>query len=655
MKKNKQWLKAAFSAFVIWTFLIGGVPVKAQDIVTSDDISGGSSVFVFRQGRKSAQVKAAFRRGGGGSLRSQQSGQAREKIREQAIFASAQRKRAPKIDPNSVAMNRQSKGVGNRTRTNNGNKNVGAPVTAGSAKKESNALAGVGESFLDQKQFDEAILAFRQALEKNPKNESAKLGLSEAYTRKGDDLLDKSNADAAIVNYRQAISSNSQNAAAYAGIAQAYEDINASDKAIENYEKALALNPKLTEIYAPLGRLYFEKNEIAQADNYLGKAIAANPNDTSLQFYIGVVCYKQNQNEQAVAALKQAVAANANSAEGHYYLGAAYDRLDRENEALAEYNQAVKINPNYLEAWFDMGVMNYNRGHYEEAVKDYKEALRIKNDYGQAHANLADTYRQMAIDTKAVDEATQNKKHQLFEQANGEYTLAAVFIKDDAELYSNWAFCLGRVEKWDNAIAQLNTAVSIKPAAADYSNIGWAYLNAALLDKQNNREDAAKTKLETGKAALQKAVEMNPKLSGAFVNLGMTFTELGEFQSAVNALQTALNLRGDWWVLDHELGYAYRQLNDLASAVKFFKKTTELKSDYADGWYNLGEAQYRLGNKKEAKEAFEHLKKLDPRLANRLDAIMKGAVLTNPKNKIENKIQEKNPVNKIPKVPKLPY
>jgi tetratricopeptide (TPR) repeat protein len=401
--------------------------------------------------------------------------------------------------------------------------------------------------------------------------------------------------------------------------------------------------------------LYYQKGEIAKSDEFLTKAVAANANDIDTQYYLGLIRYKQNRNDEAVVAFKKFLAVIPNSAEAHFYLGETFDRLSREPEAFAEYNEAVRLNPNYLEAWFDLGVANYNRGRYEEAVNAYKQVIRIKSDYGQAHANLADVYRQMAMDAK-----DQKKKREYFGLANGSYTLAELFlkgnndldsIKQKAEFYSNWGFCLGQVEKWDNAVKRLNTAVELSPDASDYSNIGWAYQNAAVQDLKAKRDADARIKLEKGKDALQKSIALKPKFFPAFQNLGSVLLDLGDNQGAVNALKTAAELRKDFFPTILSLAIGYRGLNDLDNAAKQFRRVTELDGSFQRAWYNLSEIEYRRGNMKEARKAQDKLRALNPALADQLNVILSGAVFQGPQNKIENKIQEKNPLKKLPKLP----
>ncbi len=486
MNCKKQWQKAFFSAFVICTLLINGFPIKAQDIATSEDISVGSSVFVFRQSSKRKQVKT-FRNNPAEKTVAQRAVSRKKLVTQTNTVAKVQRKRTQKVDPNKVTINR-------------------TPTNTALKIKASNDLAGAAETYLDRNELDNAIDYFKKAIELNPKNQAAKLGLSEAYTRKGDNVSDEDNTEQAMFFYQEAIKLNNQNAAAHAGLAEAFDATDQNDKAIQNYEKALAINANLTEIYAPLGMLYYQKGEITQAENYFNKA-AKNSND--FQYYIGLIRYKQNRNEEAIAAFKQTLQANPNSAEAHYYLGEVYDRQDKDKEALAEYNQAVKLNPNYVEAWFDLGVANYNRGRYEEAISAYKQAIRVKNDHGEAHANLADVYRQLAMNAK-----DRTKRREFFGLANTEYSIAAGLIKRDdknaadlAELHSNWAFSLGRVGNWNSAIERANTAVAFapNPTASDYNNVGWAYLNSARQDLIAKRNADAKIKLEKGKIALQKS------------------------------------------------------------------------------------------------------------------------------------------------------
>lgn len=626
MKRKTSRQKAFFTVLILASFLIQSFPAFSQDIVTSEDISGGSSVFVFRQSRKTAQTKAAFR-GSGVKRNAVAKKETRQKVKAQivAVNRTKPQRTKVKIDPKSIPTTTTA------VRTN------------AQKIKASEALTGAAEIFLERKETDTAVSYFREAIKLNPKNENAKLGLSEALTAKGDDTSEKSGSEAAIPFYEEAIKLNDKNAAAFASLGEIYDELNQNDKALVNYEKALALSPELTEIYAPVGILYLQKGEVAKAEDYLTKAGANGTETAETQYFKGLILYKQNRNAEALAAFSNAVKTDPNYADAYYYQGETYDRLDKEKEAIAAYKEAVRLNPKFTEAWFDLGVAYYNRNRFEDALTAYSEVIKLKGDYGEAYLNLANVYRQLARvnSEKGQSAAAAN----FYRQANLKYETAAIYIKDNADLYSEWGFCLGKIAKWDSAIARLNTAVTLNPDAVDYTNLGWAYYNLVQEDLRLKRTTDVQAKLAKGRDALKKATQINPTFAPAYLNLGITLTDLGDYQGAVDALTQATNLRKNWVSAINELGIGYRKLGDLENAVKNFRRATEIDEKFASGFYNLGEAEYRRGNNKEAKKAYEKLKKLNPNLAKQLDVVITGAVLQETKNQIQNKIP----------LPKLPY
>jgi len=648
---KRRTVNSVAALLILCGFIWNLVGISAQDIVSSDDISGGSSVFVFRKSSKVPQTKASSRAQPLKRSLAQRT-ETRKKVREQiSTVAKIQptRKRTPKVDPALVAA-ALSTGA-NRNPRAPGVKSPQEKKPAPEASKEqaSIALAGAAEVYLDRKEIDKAIEYFKESIRLNPQNSAATMGLSEAYVRKGDDALENISPESSTFFYDEAIKLDAKNSAAYAGLGQAKDALQQDDQALTNYLKALELNASLSELLGPVGTIYFQKGEIALAESYLMKAVAARPEDPDTQFYLGLVRFKQNRNEEAISAFRNAIAQNPNSAENHYYLGEVFDRIDRENEAIAEYKEAVRINPKYVDAWFDLGVANYNRGRYDEAIAAYTETLRLKNDHAEAHANLADVYRQLATATKEPA-----KRNELFGKANGEYSIAAVFIKNDPDLLSAWGYCLGRVGRWASTIDVLNKAVVLSPDASDYTNLGWAYYNSAQKDLRENKTADANSKLLLAKSTLEKAVSVNDRFEAAFLNLGITYTDLGDYNAAVNALKTATGLRKNWVIGINELGIAYRRLSNFDDAVSQFKRATDIDEKFAPGFYNLAEAEFRRGNVKEARKAQDKLRKLNPNLANQLEVILSGAVLSQPKQQVENKVNENNPTKKLPK-PKRPF
>jgi superkiller protein 3 len=623
MKFKRQRHRALLTIFICGTFLLNSFPVRAQDIVsTSEDLTSGSSVFVFRQSRKAPQARSSYKNKAVSQRSSAQKNESRKNIQAQVAANQKPRQRVGKVE--------------NPPKTSRG------PKTA-SREQAAKVLAAAAEDYLDQGNIDKAVEYFKKAVELDPKNDPAKLGLSEAYVRKGDQTLNSDKPETAIYYYEEAVKANPNNPGAYAGLGECYDAAGNNDKAQTAYEKALALDPNLTELYTPLGVLYFQKGEIAKAEDYLAKIRAVRPDDPETEYFYGLILFRQNRNDEAVAALQRSIAKDPTPA-SHLALGEIYDRLDRDKEAIAEYKEALRLNPRYAEAYYDLGVAYYNREKYLDAAASYQEAVKLKNDYADAHANLAETYRQLASEEK-----DQARKRDWFNKAIGSYSIATALVKDDPELYSNYGYTLGRVGRWAQAVEALKKAVTPKSDAVDYSNLGWAHYNASVEDTRNKQDAAARQELLDAKIALEKAVSINDKFEAAYLNLGITQTDLGEYEGSIVSLQTALRLHKNWTFALNELGIAYRKLNRFDEAVEQFKKAADTDENFVAAYYNLAESEYRRGHIKDAKKAQDKVRKLNPSLARQLDIVFSGSVT----NEIKNKAQQNNPLNKIPK-PRIP-
>ncbi len=621
LKGSKSNIIAA--GLLIWSMLICCLPIRAQDLIATSDITNGASIFIFRQAssKQSTLVAKNFA--------------ARPKAlriaAKQNLIAKRRtsRDRLSKTYPTTVAQNKKPAATIRRPA---GKK----PLNNGASKiRQSETFAENGRNFLDQKDAVSAIENFKKSLALNPNNQGAKIGLSDADTRRADALDVNGDVSGAIPFYREAIQYDANNAAAFGGLGDALDETGDKDGALENYLKALNLDATLEDYFAPAAALYYQKGFYAEAEKYLSKTLAKNPAETEANYFLALVKYKQNQNAEAAAIFERNIAAHPETAENYYYLAAVYDRLNRADDSVNQYKKAVKINPNYAEAWFDLGVIYYNQSNYAEAAIAYGEAIRAQNDFPAAHANLASALRQLKN----------------YEQANAEYASAAKDIKNDPDLFNEWGFCLGKVNKWEKAVERVDAAVALAPEAFAYSNLGWIYYNAAQTDLQQNQKDAADAKLQKGKEVLQKATEINAEFEPAYLNLGVTLTGLSNFAGAVAALTKADSLRDNWLPAINQLGIAFRRSGDLNAAVAQFQKAVGLDKNFAEGFYNLGEAQYRLGNKKEAKKAREALQKLDPTLVRKLDDVIAGKVMDAGANKIQNEIQKKNPLKKISKLP----
>lgn len=610
MVRKQSLTKSVISSIVIFSFHLSSMFVFPQDLVAAEDISGGGqSVFVFRRSRKDPQEKAAMRglRAGGGRVRV-------SKAKYETQVAVNRKRRSDQAKANEAQLAR------NRARQQRNAKS--AASIALTAKADGQLMNG---------QIDSAIATYREALKNNPQNAEAKLGLSDALAAKGIESAGDTNNIAAAPYLEEAVALDPNNDVAYAKLGEVYDAKNDASKARINYEKALQINPEFTTLYVPVGISYLNGGEIQKAEYSMQNAEKRGVSDADFYNLKGMVLFKQNKNAESLAAFEKALALDGRNATAKYYRAMMLDRLNQPDQSIAAYKDTLAADPSYSAAWFDLGVTYYNKGDYTNALSAYKEAVRIDPEFHQAHANLASTYRQL----------------ERFAEANAQYKLAEVGIKDNPDLYLEWGFCLGKTNEWDKAVVRLDQARKLSPNAVDESNLGWAYYNAAQVDKQNKKDAEATAKLEKSKASLTVATQQDPKLDAAYMNLGSTNNALGDFEGAVAALNVALSLHRDWVIAINQLGIGYRGLNNLSAAIQQFNRVVTLDANNVQGLFNLGSAQYAIGDKKAAKKTQERLKKLNPALATSLGNILDGkAIVDDAKRKIESK---------VPRIPRIPF
>lgn len=606
MYKKFGWQKGFTVSLLVFSFFIGSLPVKGQELVSVSDITGGSSVFVFRSSSKSAPRKFV----------------STVKVKR----TKAQRvETAKKVTKQFVTI---AKVTPRRTRTKSVDPNKLPPAANTLPRAQASKLfAGVGEYYIDQEETDKALEIFRESVTLDDTNASAKNGLSEALALKGNSLLVAEKPETAKAYFEESLKFNPNNAVAFFGLGEVFSALDKDDEAIKNYEKALSLDKDLTEINVPLGILFYQKGEIAKADTFLTRALAASPDNADTQYFLGLIRYSQNRNQEALTAFRQAVKADPTNAELHFRIGEAHQRLNQNDEAINEFTEAVRLKPLYFEPQFEIGNIYYEMEKYPEAVKAFEAAKKLKNDSIELYINLADAYRQIPD----------------YNGAESNYNQAITFIQRDpnyskeetADIYSKIGYVIGRQCeinmrksircKWNTAIASLEKSVELSPNAADYTNLGWAYYSTGKMDMAVRNEAEGRPKLEKAKAALLKAVELNPKfIEAPLVNLGSIYIDLGEYPAAIDALKKVTDKRSDWIFAHYALGVAYRKNNDIPNAITYFRKATDKDPNYVAAWSGLAESEIRNKNKKEAQKVIDKLKKLSPNEAQKLEVLMLG-------------------------------
>jgi tetratricopeptide (TPR) repeat protein len=143
----------------------------------------------------------------------------------------------------------------------------------------------------------------------------------------------------------------------------------------------------------------------------------------------------------------------------------------------------------------------------------------------------------------------------------------------------------------DQAITEFNKALKIYDIYPDaYLNLGLSYM-----DKENNVEA-----IRCYEIARQMYPKPNPKV---FNNLGLVYGKTGQFQKALDILDSALKYEDDFSEAHNNRGNALAGLGKYKEAIPEFETAIKQNKKYAEALRNLGST---YGNLKDYSKAIDY-------------------------------------------------
>jgi tetratricopeptide (TPR) repeat protein len=111
-------------------------------------------------------------------------------------------------------------------------------------------------------------------------------------------------------------------------------------------------------------------------------------------------------------------------------------------------------------------------------------------------------------------------------------------------------------------------------------------------------------------AAYRRAIELDPSLADAYLNLGAMLCEDERYQSAVTLYDDAMTTCPDCALIMFNRAVALEDLGRFDEAVSSYKQSLELDSSLADAHFNIARLQERLGDSQGALRHFNAYRQL---------------------------------------------
>ncbi len=197
----------------------------------------------------------------------------------------------------------------------------------------------LGLVHLEQGRNADAIEHLKRAVELQPDLAAAHGNLGAAYSEIGQYIK-------AIEYLNRAIELQPDLAGAHVNLGAAYKNIGKPANAIEHLNRAIELQPDLAGAHVNLGAVYSETGQYPIATKHLQKALELQPDNAVVFLNLGATSYYMGQDEKAVPYLKKAIQIDPNLTNAYLSLGLAYLALKRMDEAEANFQKVLKLDPN---------------------------------------------------------------------------------------------------------------------------------------------------------------------------------------------------------------------------------------------------------------------------------------------------------------------
>jgi tetratricopeptide (TPR) repeat protein len=206
------------------------------------------------------------------------------------------------------------------------------------------------------------------------------------------------------------------------------------------------------------------------------------------------------------------------------------------------------------------------------------------------------------------------------------------FYPESHSAHNNLANAYRRRGQVDQAIAEFQKAIAIKPHPKTYDNLGATYRKKGMFTEAiNAHQEAMKLdpknpephfglgvvyaeqgNIRQAFAEYDRALELNPSYSDAYVNRGVLKLARGDYEGAVADYRKAIAVNPYYGYPHYNLAVALSEHGDHEQARKEYEEAVRVQPTLIVARINLGILYAKIGKLPEAREQFEEILELDP-------------------------------------------
>ena len=431
-----------------------------------------------------------------------------------------------------------------------------------------------GWAYIELDKFDLALADFKKALEIDPKNARAQLGLKIfllTYETNGLNY-EISNADlGTLADSMNAIEPNPDNVSLYNLRARIYRKLGRYDDAIQDYQTVLKFDTATEDVLkaARLGIL----TTIKECENQITSLIDLGEYDQAIQ--IGNDFVK--------------IAPDNDTA--YYKRGQAYEKLGQFDQAIVDYTKAIQLSPEKFILYNARGIVYQNLGRYDDAMTDFQTALKYTPDDTIGKNWYIDALK---MEMSKRDQKNENKKASSYDEVVENCTKDIELNPKNALMYNGRGYAYIHLEKYDEALADFKKVLELEPEDtknnklaknglsaifSHYESVALEYVSKATSYKNLKRPDESIEYYKKAVEAYTKVIELNPIDPETYEGRGNSYVQLEKYTEAVADYTKAIFLTNNslksndikFMLLYNSRGLAYQRLKKYSEAMADFE------------------------------------------------------------------------------------
>jgi serine/threonine protein kinase/tetratricopeptide (TPR) repeat protein len=183
----------------------------------------------------------------------------------------------------------------------------------------------------------------------------------------------------AVAQFQSAVQLEPSNEDAYIGLGGAYEHLTRTTDAENTYKQIVQLRPKYWRGYNLLGAFYLRQAQYDDAAKMFQKVVELTPESFRGYANVGATLIYEAKYAEAIHPLEQSLAIHP-TADTYSNLGTAYYYQHRFNDAAQTYEKAVQLNDKDYTNWGNLGEAYYLSAERPKADAAFRKAIAMANE-----------------------------------------------------------------------------------------------------------------------------------------------------------------------------------------------------------------------------------------------------------------------------------